>query len=60
MGPFCAFAPALTAISGRVNSRVAVNGFSTDGERLLVLTSDQVVYLLDPAAKQTSSDVASK
>ncbi|MGC2109024.1 MAG: M48 family metalloprotease [Candidatus Korobacteraceae bacterium] len=42
------------------NSRVAFNGFSADGKRLLVLTSDQVVYLLDPAAKDNTNAVATK
>jgi WD40 repeat protein len=41
------------------NSRVAVNGFSDDGKHLLVLTSDQVVYLLDPTASDVGA-VASK
>jgi hypothetical protein len=41
------------------NSQVAFNGFSGDGKRLLVLTTDQVVYVLDPAAKDTSA-VATK
>ncbi len=42
------------------NSRVAFNGFSADGKRLVVLTSDQVVYQLDPAASGTTSAVAVK
>ncbi len=40
-------------------SRVAFNGFSADGTRLLVLTSDQTVFILDTAAKPNSA-VASK
>ncbi len=32
-------------------SRVAFNGFSGDGKRLLALTADQVVYVLDTSAK---------
>jgi len=42
------------------NSAVAFDGFSGDGKRLLVLTSDQVVYVLDPSAKDTAKAVASK
>jgi len=40
-------------------SRVAFNGFSADGKRLLVLTSDQTVLILDTAAKPDSA-VASR
>jgi len=41
------------------NSRVAFNGFSADGTRLLVLTSDQVVYTLDPSrANETRSAIS--
>ncbi len=41
------------------NSRVAFNGFSADGSRLLVLTSDQVVYTLDPSrANETRSAIS--
>jgi WD40 repeat protein len=45
------------------NSRVAFNGFSDDGKRLLVLTADQVVFLMDTAPatnKDTGSAVATK
>jgi WD40 repeat protein len=42
------------------SSRVAFNGFSGDGKRLLVLTADQVVYVLDPAATSVSTSVAEK
>ncbi len=41
-------------------TRVAFNGFSDDGKRLLVLTADQVVYWLDPAAKEGNSAIATK
>jgi WD40 repeat protein len=41
-------------------NRVAFNGFSDDGKRLLVLTGDQVVYVLDPAGKPAMDKVASK
>lgn len=40
------------------NSRVAFNGFSGDGKRLLVLTADQVVYVFDPAAIDAAKAVA--
>jgi hypothetical protein len=42
------------------NSRVAFNGFSGDGKRLLVLTSDQVVYVFDPSASDLPNAVAAK
>lgn len=43
------------------SSRVAFNGFSEDGKRLLVLTADQVVYVLDPsAADGAPNSVAAK
>jgi WD40 repeat protein len=42
------------------NSRVAFNGFSEDGKRLLVLTSDQIVYVLDTNTKDAAPAVASK
>jgi WD40 repeat protein len=42
------------------DSPVACDGFSEDGKRLVVLTSDQVIYVLDPAAKRAGNDVASK
>jgi WD40 repeat protein len=41
-------------------NRVAFNAFSEDGNRLLVLTGDQVVYVLDPAGKGATAKVASK
>jgi WD40 repeat protein len=42
-------------------SPVAFSGFSRDGKRLVVLTSDQVVYVLDPAAaKEGANKVAAK
>jgi len=42
------------------NSGVAFNGFSADGKRLLVFTSEQVVYTLDATAKDGSNAVAVK
>ncbi|MGO9306339.1 MAG: hypothetical protein ACLP3R_21995, partial [Candidatus Korobacteraceae bacterium] len=42
------------------SSRVAFNGFSADGKRLLVLTSDQVVYTLEATAKIATNAVATK
>jgi hypothetical protein len=33
---------------------------SGDGKRLLVLTADQVIYVLDPAVKNASKAVAAK
>ncbi len=41
-------------------TRVAFNGFSEDGKRLLVLTADQVVYVLDPSASDDKDAVAAK
>ena len=41
-------------------SRVAFDGFSGDGKRLLVLTADQVVYTLDPASGGRTEAVATK
>ncbi len=41
-------------------NRVAFNGFGDDGRRLLVLTGDQVVYVLDPAAIPATDKVASR
>jgi len=41
-------------------SRVAFNAFSGDGKRLLVLTSDQTVYTINPAAKDNAAALASK
>jgi len=38
--------------------RIAFGDFSADGKRLLVLTSDQVVYVLDPAAKEAKAVAA--
>ena len=37
------------------SSRIAFDGFSGDGKRLLVLTADQVVYVLDPAANGSTA-----
>ena len=42
------------------NSHVVFDAFSGDGKRLLVLTTEQVVYVIDPAAKDSSSAVAAK
>jgi hypothetical protein len=42
------------------NSGVAFNGFSDDGKRMVVLTLDQVVYVLDPAAKASTDAIAAK
>jgi WD40 repeat protein len=42
------------------SDRIAFNGFSDDGKRLLVLTGDQVVYVLDSAAKTAPDSVAAK
>ncbi|HUK43380.1 MAG TPA: hypothetical protein VLW48_02945 [Candidatus Bathyarchaeia archaeon] len=42
------------------NGRVAFDAFSGDGKHLLVLTSDQVVYMVDPAANGTANALASK
>ena len=41
-------------------SPVAFDGFSQDGKRLVVLTSDQVIYVLDPAARRADKNVAAK
>jgi hypothetical protein len=40
------------------SNRVAFNAFSGDGKRLLVLTSDQVVYMLDPATNATTASAS--
>ena len=54
----------LTSVKKRTtydfDSLVAFNRFSADGKRLVVLTSDQVVYVLDPVAKEPSNKVAAK
>jgi WD40 repeat protein len=42
------------------DSPVACNGFSADGKRFVVLTSDQVIYVLDPTAKAATNNVAAK
>ncbi len=42
------------------DSPVAFDGFSADGKRLVVLSSDQVIYVLDPMAKHGDTNVASK
>jgi WD40 repeat protein len=41
-------------------SDIAVNAFSGDGKRLLVLTADQTVYMLDPAASDKTAAVAER
>jgi hypothetical protein len=41
------------------NSRVAFSAFGADGKRLLVLTSDQTVYLFD-LTKKADAAVAAK
>lgn len=41
-------------------TRVACNGFSADGSRLVVLTADQVVYTINPAAAAQAGDVAAR
>jgi len=42
------------------DSRVAFSGFSGDGKRLLVMTANQAVYLLDTTAKVGTVATASK
>lgn len=39
-------------------ARIAFNGFSADGKRLLVLTADQTVYVLDTTAANDTKEVA--
>ena len=41
-------------------SNVAFNAFSGDGKRLVVLTADQTVYMLDPAAADKVTAVAER